>query len=549
MIFKSCHIKYCLAIFTLVCFLIPASLNAQNDQPKLLLMHLDAVSYYSLMDEMNKGNLPNIKRIFGDTGGIEKAITYYPSKTPFVITSIRDATPSTEGPVVGWEMPFGRMEDPDSENYMGIAESFTLMALSKQRIARTNLLYGLPWFNRLADLALMNSLDFFDEYNVLEFYWYKIDTHGHFYGEEEYLEKIRDFDDVIGWYMDRLNDDVNVVIYSDHGMGFGKGVEIDKQISEEFKDEVNVYSYPVAYLANGVDPDTIARRFIHETELDFAFFEQEENLVKGYWENSTLWFEYSDEKIRYRAEGEDPFKYFENGYDGEYLTTDEWLLFSVYLEYPVIPVQIYWFLQNPNAGEIVTSFNSEKFAKSGYSRSGNHSGFTAKEIVVPVLVRGPLVEHIGDFEVLWLQELFNEIVDFDFKQQPARDRHYLSSRYNTRSDNTSTVLSFSPVYRYRFGADIDFGTFDVAELGRVWGKYDLLRSYITRLWFGGGVDFYEPDTIGFLLLKHELKVRGFSAKTFLSTAGNHRFTLGYDLNRTFTAEVTNLNSIGFRLNL
>ncbi len=543
-------IRKSLIQFALFLLLMPAGLLASgNDSPKLILIHMDAVSYYALMDELDKGNLPNIQRIFVDTDGFEKAITYYPSKTPFVISSIREATPSTQGPIPGWEMPSGRLDDPDSDDYMKIGETFTMMALSKQRMARMNLLYGLPWFNWLADIALMNTLDFFDDYNVLEFYWYKIDTFGHFYGKERYIERIYEFDRMIGRFMRRLDDDVNVVIYADHGMVFGEGVEIDKIVINEFSEEVDAYSYPTAYLKNGKDPETVARRLIDETDLDFAFFEAQEDLIKGFWKNSTLWFQYSDGKVRYRVEGEDPFNYFENGYEGEYMSADEWLLFSVDLDYPATPVKVYWYLQNPNAGEIVTSFNSDKYAKSSYARSGNHGGFTATDVVVPVLVRGPLVEHIGEFEVLWLQELFNEIVDFEFKQEPTRDRHYLSSRYNIRSENTSTVLSISPLYRFRLGANFDFGTFDVAELGRVWGKYDLFRSYIARLWFGGGVDFYGPDTIGFFLLKHELKFMDFSAKTFLSTAGNHRFTIGYDLNRTFTFEVTNFTQLGFRLSL
>lgn len=534
-------------VLVLCIFMMPAAANAQNEQPKLLLMHLDAVSYHILMDEMDQGNLPNIQRIFGDEGGIEKAITYYPSKTPFVISSIRDATPSTEGPVVGWQMPPHLIDDRD--DFLNIAESFMLMALSKQRVARANLLYGLPWTNLMADVALMNALDFFDEYNVLEFYWYKIDTYGHFYGKGQYIERLHEFDRMIGRFMDRLDDDINVVIYSDHGMVFGEGVEIEKKVKEQFESEIITYSYPTLYLEDGQDAETIARRVVDETEIDFAFFEPEEDLVKGFWENSTLWFEFSDGTIQYRVDGEDPFGYFENGYDGEFMSADEWLLFSADMEYPATPVMVYWYLQNPGAGEIVTSFNSDKFAQSAYSSSGNHGGFTASDIVVPVLVRGPLVEHIAEFEVLWLQELFIEISDFEFKQEPSRDKHYISSRYNVRSENSSATLSVSPYYRYRLGADLDFGAFDTAEIGRVWGKYDLYRSYIARLWFGGGVDFYGPDTTGFLLLKHELKVRKLTAKTFLSTAGNHRFTIGYDLNRTFTVELSNFNSIGFRLNL
>lgn len=544
---KKLILFWFLPLFVLIFSAHQAVASNGDKKPRLLMMHVDGISYIYLQEELEKGNLPNIQKFFGDAGRIEKAITYYPSKTPFVISSIREATPSTEGPVVGWEMPYDATGE--GEDFINISESFMLMALSKQRITRSNLIYGLPWTNRMANLALMNAIDFFDEYNVLEFYWYKIDTYGHFYGKDQYLEKLREFDKALGRFMKRLDEDINVVIYSDHGMAFGRGVGIENEIQERFSNEVKTYSYPTIYLEDGQNAEAVARRIIRETDLDFAFFEHEKKIIKGFWEESTLWFDFSDGKIRYRVDGEDPFKYFKNGYDGSFISADEWLLFSVDLEYPATPVKVYWYLQNPAAGEIVTSLNSEKFAQTLYSSSGNHGGFTAKEVLVPVLVRGPLVEHIGEFDVLWLQELFNEIDDFEFKQTPTRDRHYLSARYNTGSESTQTTLSVSPYYRFRLGADFDFGTFDMAEVGRVWGKYDLYRSYLSRLWFGGGVDFYGPDTTGFLLLNHEFKVLDFTAKTFLSTSGNHRFTLGYNLNRTFTLEVTNFNSFGFRLNI
>ncbi|CAN5318377.1 hypothetical protein BH23BAC3_BH23BAC3_17930 [soil metagenome] len=515
-----------------------------TDDPKLVLIHMDAVSLHVLQEEIEAGNLPQIENYFKETGLLERAITYYPSKTPFVVSNIRDATPSSEGKLVGWEIPVF-----DENKSLSFVDSFLMMALSKHRPARANLIYGLPIFNRLNKLALMNTLDLFDEYPVIEFYWYAIDSSGHFYGEKKYRAKLREFDAALGKYLSRLDENINVIIYADHGMVFGEGVEINKIAREKFGDKIKAFSYPSVYLFDDVDTDETAKRLVHETELDFVFFMHEDDMAKGYSKNGTFYLFHQNNTIRYTYEGMDSFEYYKNGYNGEYLSADEWLMFSANLSYPATPIMVYNYLSNPNSGDIVTSFNDEKYAKTSYSSEGNHGGFTATDVKVPVLVRGPNVDYIGDFELLWLQELFNEIQDFEFKQNPARDRHYLSSRYNFRNESTSVTVALSPVYRSNFGTDILFDDFSSPLLETVWGRYDLYRSYLARLWFGAGVDFRKEDTVGMLFLKHEFRIRNLTTRTTLTTSGIHHFTLGYRIFPHITAEFTNFSGLGLRISL
>lgn len=515
-----------------------------SDGPKLLLIHLDAVSIHVLQEEIQAGNMPQIEKYFSETGLLERAITYYPSKTPFVISNIRDATPSSEGPLVGWEIP-----EYKGDESLSLVDSFLKMAFSKHRPARANLISGLPFFHRLNSWSLMNTLDLFDEYPVIEYYWYAIDTFGHFYGEVEYREQLREFDTVIGRYLSKLDDDINVIIYSDHGMVFGKGVEIEKEIKEEFSHIVETFSYPSVYLHENVHIDEAAQTLLRETELDFTFYKLDLTTVKGYSENGVLYFTFRDNAVRYTFEGEDPFNYYSNGYEGEYFTADEWLLFSYELNYPATPVKVFNYLMNPNSGDIAVSFNDQKYAKTPYSSMGNHGGFSATDLLVPVMVRGPDVDYIGDFEVLWLQELFNEVQDFEFKQNPSRDRHYISSHYSFRNESTTLTAAVSPIYRTNFGTDFSFDNHSSLNLDTIWGRYDLFRSYIARLWFGGGVDFREEDTVGMMFLKHEIRIRDFTARSTLNTSGNHTFTLGYNILPFATAELTNFTSVGLRISL
>lgn len=531
-------------IFLIIASTAFAQLPTLEKESKLLLIHLDAVSYDVLAQEIEAGNMPNVDRIFGRSGFLETAITYFPTKTSHIISNIRQSTPTSESQLVGWEIPqHNGVED------LHIYETFVMMALTKMRPARTNLIYGLPPFRNLNNLALRNTLDLFDVYPVIEYYWYSIDTYGHFSGKEAYLKRLHEFDHQIGRYIDQLDDDINVVIYADHGMVFGEGFEEDQVVIDELKDEVNVFSYPSVYLNNPGKKESVAKTFVENTPIDFAFFLADSSTAVGYFSESKLIFSHQDGLIRYSYEGEDPLRYYEGGYNGEYLSGDEWLLFSINYEYPALPILMYSFLMNENSGDVIVGFDSTKYFKTGYSSQGNHGGFTATEMRVPVLVYGPDVEYIGDFEALWTPELFNEISDFEFGQTPRRDHHYLSTSADLQKGSSRSTLAISPSYRFRAGMDVDMNSFNQVEPSQIWGKYDFFRSYITRLWIGGGIDFTKTDTIGMFMLRHEFRYRNFSLESSVTTSRNNYFMMGYDLFPFLRAELYNLTGVGIRIRL
>lgn len=531
-------------IFLIIASTAMAQLPPTEKGSKLLLLHLDAVSYDVLAQEIEAGNMPNIDRFFGRSGFIETAITYFPSKTSHIISNIRESTPTSESRLVGWEIP-----QHQGEKDLRLEETFLKMAQSKMRPARSNLIYGLPPFRNLNNLALMNTLDLFDVYPVIEYYWYTIDTYGHFKGREAYLQKLREFDYQIGRFIDQLDDDINVVIYSDHGMVFGEGFEKNQIVIDELKDEVNIFSYPSVYLNNPEQREYVAKTFVEKTPIDFAFFLADSSTATGYFSDSELTFNYKDGLIQYVYEGIDPLEYYGSGYNGEYLSADEWLLFSIDHNYPALPILIFNFMMNQNAGDVIVSFDSTKYFKTGYSSEGNHGGFTATEMRVPVLVYGPDVEYIGDFETLWTPELFGEIRDFQFGQTPRRDLHYASASTDVRNGSSRSTLAISPTYRFRTGFDMEMNSFNSAEVSQVWGKYDFFRSYLTRLWIGGGVDFSKTDTIGMFMLRHEFRYRSFSIESSIATSGNNYFTLGYDVTPFLRAELYNLTGVGVRIRL
>jgi len=111
-------------IILLVAF--PGKTTAFSDDQKLILIHLDGVSSHHLLQELNKGNLPNLESYFGEEGRIDYTITYFPSKTPTVISSIRDGISLDESLLPGWKQTYGENGDKS-----GLISSFFRMAFSK----------------------------------------------------------------------------------------------------------------------------------------------------------------------------------------------------------------------------------------------------------------------------------------------------------------------------------------------------------------------------------------------------------------------------------
>lgn len=533
-----------ITILTLFAAVMPAFSAASEDQKpaKYILIHLDSVSSYYLNSEIEAGNLPNIERVIREGGIIDKAVTYFPSKTPTVVSSLRFATPIEESELVSWSG-----ENRETGEFFTGPNTFREMLLSKSRISAFNLIYGIPGFDRLAGIALRNLPDLLDEYRVLEFYWYAVDTYGHFFGEEQYLKKLRVFDKHFGRMMNRLDDDVNVIVYADHGMTFNKGVKTHIEIEDLIGDKMTAASYPNLYISDLDEISDIAKQIVDETNIDFTFYKSNDDRVTGYHRDGTVYIHREGPLLRYSYEGSDPFNYFEKGYDGSALSIRQWLELTYESQYPAVPINIYGFLSNPSAGDIITLLDESKYSQSKYSRSGNHGGFTYRDVSVPIILKGPDVEFLYDRETLWLQNLFVEIDNADFDYLPSRDSHYLSGWHNPDTNANVTQLNFSPVYRWGIGSEITYTDHLSIDRYQFWGKYDFFRSYLARVWFGTGMDVYDGDLSPMAFIRHELRYRRLSARSTLSTTGNHRFALEFRIADPLSIQVVNFNSFGLRL--
>jgi hypothetical protein len=479
-----------------------------NDPPKFILIHLDGASGIYFMEEIEKGNLTNLASYFGEEGIIDHTITYFPSKTPTVISSIRLGSTIREAPLPGWEWVVDKTEDV----VVKTVGTFLRMVFSTSRLSTTNILYGIPVFHWLAGPALINTADYLKDYNILEFYWYNIDTQGHFRGKEAYLKEFAKFDKYFGKLMKRIDDDVNIIIYSDHGMTFDEGIAIDSEVKELVATDLNVYSYPVLYLKESEKAEYYSEKILRETNIDFTFFRKSDTEMVGFHRNGNIYFEknYDDLTLSYTYDCSDVLGYSDLGYTGEFLSHEEWLNLTYNTNYPMAPVVLFHFMVNPGTGDIITLFESGKYQKTGYSKRGNHGGFTDHDMKSVLLVKGPNLEFFYDKDAYWLPNLFHDIKGVDFKQHPQRERHYISSRYDFRKNRFATEFSVSPKYRIKYGAtsyNSDLNSINQFDRIDFWGKADLFRSYLSRFWIGTGFELKDSQSSPILILQYDLHVK------------------------------------------
>ncbi len=536
-------------VFLLIHFALqPQDLSAASESdskpPKFILIHLDSASSQAVKEEMDAGNLPNLQSTFTD-GYIEKAVTYFPAKTPTVISSLRNGDWPMDSELPGWSYQVSDLDDA-----LNMSKTFLRMMFSKQRIAYANLLHGLPIFDRLAGQALANVPELLEQYRYVEFYWYPVDTYGHFFGEEDYRRKLTVFDKHFGRMMERLDkEEVNIIIYADHGMKFGEGVKLHYLVKWALGDQVLDVSYPNLYLKDPANKEEVARELLYELDLHFTFFSVDSSTVQGYHKKGTVWFIREDGGIRYEYEGEDPFGYYEEGYNGEVLSKMDWVHLTYQSDYPATPINILNLMSNPRAGDVLTLLGKNQYNKTSYSRSGNHGGILAQDTSVPLMLKGPELEFLYNRETYWLPNLFNDITSVDFTYRPSRDDHYLNAFYDFNRNRHLLRLSLSPRYRWRIGGEMLYHEFHFPEELQGWVKYDLFRSHLSRIWVGGGVHSDQLNNelrpMGFI--QHEFRLRRLTARSTLNTTGDHRFALELRISPVTSLQVVNFNSAGLRI--
>jgi hypothetical protein len=474
-------------IFIILMILMYFSVTGEAS-PKFLIFHIDAVSAQSFFQYMEEGYLPNLKAVFENGNIIHYGLSLFPGGTEEIYPRLKEGLDNSTGDTVGWGG-----YDRDKEQIIPQYKTFLYLFSHLPRRVKASIIYGIPGFDTFMFLPLLNIPELLETYGVVELIWFTTDALGHALGQRLYRDSIRRFDRYFGNLIKRLNlNEVNLILYCDHGMSFGdfSVINQDKEIKRIVGDNLLFFTYPNLYLKNPEVKDEVAKDIILESEIDFAFYKDDPHRVIGYSDQGKFIFEEKEGKFRYLFEGKDAFDYYSSGYNGEWLTALDWLSHTRESRFPAVPPNIFNFLSNKKAGDIVIVINPPKIPYTNLHYGANHAGITNTDLMVPILLKGPELEHLYNREEMWLHNLYSSIPELSFKNfEPAREKNSFSiwgGNYYGEY-NLGYEISLSPAYRWNLG----FRFSD--DIYRSWLEYDLYSSYVIRLWTGVGLQYQKES--------------------------------------------------------
>jgi hypothetical protein len=452
--------------------------------PKFLIFHLDAVSSQNFFQYMEEGSLPNLKAVFENGNMIHYGLSLFPGGTETIYTRMKEGWDNSVGNSAGWGY-----YDREKEQVVPGYKTFFYLFSHIPRRAKASFIYGLPGLDTFNFLPLLNVPELLETYGVIEFFWFATDGLGHMMGQKLQKASICRFDRYFGQLIKRLNlDEVNLILYCDHGMSFGDFTILNqkKEIKRIVGENIQAFLFPNLYIKNPELKDKIARDIVRDSEIDFAFYRENPHRVVGYSDQGKMIFEGNEEKIRYLFEVEDVFGYYNSGYKGEWLTALEWLSRTRESRFPGVPSNIYNILTNEKAGDIIVVINPPRIVFTYLHYSANHGGgITDTDLMVPILLKGKQLEHLYDREEMWLHNLYSSIPELSFENlEPAREKNSFSFWGSGSGEyNSGFEVFLSPAYRWNFG----FRYYD--DIYRSWLEYDLYSSYVIRLWTGAGLQY------------------------------------------------------------
>ncbi|GAI95640.1 unnamed protein product, partial [marine sediment metagenome] len=211
--------------------------------------------------------------------------------------------------------------------------------------------------------------------------------------------------------------------------------------------------------------------------------------MMGYFDQGKVIFEEKEGKFRYLFEGKDAFGYYNADYNGEWLTALDWLAYTRESRFPAALPNLYNLLSNERAGDIVIVINPPKIPYTSMHYMANHAGVTDTDLMIPILLKGPELEHLYDREEMWLHNLYPSIPELSFENlEPAREKNSFSFWGGDLGEhNLGFEMSLSPAYRWNFGLHYN------NDIYRSWLEYDLYSSYVIRLWTGVGLQYQEQS--------------------------------------------------------
>lgn len=393
---------------------------ASGGRAPYLIFHLDGVSSETFFEELRAGHLPNIEAAFAGGACIEDALSLFPGGTEMIYPRLKNGHESKDNYQVAW-----RAYDRRSGEVIGRLQVIPELFSHLPRISRSQWSYGAPGVEAFGGWALQNVPRLLRDYEFLEFFWFATDSWGHWFGEEAQKASMRRFDRYLGDALRRLGDKpVNLVLYADHGMSFStETVDLETAVDLALGGSARFYFYPNVYLNASADVARAAQALAARPEIDFAFYRLDEHTVAGCHKEGTMFFEETDAGIRYSTEGPDPLGYDRLGYKGEPLSDDEWLRLTCRSRFPAVPANVYRYMLNALAGDVVIVVNPPKRPRDLVSHHGSHAGLTATDLLVPVLLKGPDIDPLRISGPFWLHRLYRDVLQVNpaLETGPSRE--------------------------------------------------------------------------------------------------------------------------------
>lgn len=512
-------------LFIVLVFVFIPTAEAANP---FLILHLDAVSSQDFFRELEAGNLPNIEALFADGIHIRHGMSLFPGGTEMIYPRLKAGLSNSQGESVGWGYV-----DPTSKKVVRQLDVLLDLLSYLPRNSKSFWAYGLPGLENLTALSLVNAVDVLETHGYAEVLWFATDVVGHFLGATAHLESLYFFDRALGRFlpMDRL-DQVNIILYADHGMSFADPVLIDipALVKDVFGRDLQYYSYPNVFVHGSVDQAKSADQLVAQG-VDFVFYRQGDD-VYGHHKGGVVHFSGEDGLVSYAFSGVDPFGYDQLGYMGEALDRYEWLELTKHSKFPAIPPNVYSYFQNPNAGHFVVNLMPPKMPKTVRANKGNHADFTNTGLMVPILLKGPDFEHLRGMDTMWLNELYSKYAPVDFNFTPKREDNSVS--FTAVSAHPGLSLQLSPAYRLRTHFQVAAGQARLAV------EYDLYSDFLVRNWLGVGTKLAAEGSSIFVQGTSELQLGRFlAALRGTYDLGEARLkwrkTVGYELNEQLSA--------------
>ncbi len=467
----------------IVCAL-AASNVAGNDAPRFLIFHLDAVSAVDFDRAWAEGRLPNLQRAFED-GARANASTLFFAATPVIYPRMR----SGESNAGRGSLTFGGY-DRESDRTIAEVTVFLEHVASLPRRAVSNMLSGVPLLDAWAGLAIMNVPDLLERYGVVEFFYFATDTYGHLLGEEAHRRSLERFDAYLGRLLPSLDlEQLNLILYADHGMTFARDmVAFEPLLVERIGVERRHFVYPNLYLRDPALAPAVARELARDGGADFAFYRVDADRVHGFVQGAFVRFERDGDGIRYLSD-DDPLGYGALGYDGSALTPDAWLALTIDAYFPATPPNLFGYVQNPGAGDVVMGLIPPRIPQTLRATAGAHASIIDTDLIVPVLARGPDVDALAARSTLWLHDLYQDLpIEFGF--EPSRERHEFEVWWRFDDLTPGARVRLSPEYRLRVATEATPASW------ALWSEHDLMSGYLSRWWLGAGVSYrhgaFEP---------------------------------------------------------